>query len=253
MTRLQSSLVYALLLVVGLWTQPAAAQERPDSTAVPDTARVATGVPADSVAAFPFTTDADSVAMAGAVPDSAFADLSLGEAPLTLDSLGMSAWERVWWGRRGVFRRTGLFPTHPGDPTADLRQVAAVRRRMLGAHQLVGLTTVGAMALTVVGGQIAYSTGDSGFHRRVIPVTIGLYSAGAALALLSPPKLYSGRSRRVDSIQVHRWLAVGHMAGMILTPLLAPTDGSGRGLHRALGYATFATFSAAMLTVTLLR
>jgi hypothetical protein len=43
------------------------------------------------------------------------------------------------------------------------------------------------------------------------------------------------------------------MAGMILTPLLAPSDGEGRVLHRALGYATFATFSAAMITVTFFR
>lgn len=223
-----------------------ASAQTPDSTSAPP----------DSAVAFPSLADlaADTLAAPDApLPDAAFADAAFADAPLTLDSLRMSAWERVWWGRRGVFRRTGLFPTHPGDPTADVRQIATVRRRMLGAHQLVGLATVGAMALTVVGGQIAYSTGDSGFHRATLPVTIGLYSTGAALAFLSPPRLVTGGSRRVDTVTVHRWLAVGHVAGMMLTPLLAPDDGDGRALHRALGLATFATFSAAFVTVTFFR
>lgn len=207
--------------------------------------------------AYPWAVDstgaADVAGEAEAVPlDSTLYPVA-EEAPLTLDSLRMSPWERLWWGRRGAFRLTGLFPTHPDDPTADLRQIASVRRRLLSTHQIAGLVTVGSMAATVVGGQVAFSTGNSDFHKTIVPITIGLYSGTAALALLSPPRLYTGGSRRVDTIQVHKWLAIGHVAGMILTPLLAPTDGEGRRLHQTMGYATFATFSAAMLTVTLFR
>ena len=261
--RLPGGAAFRSLVAVIAMAGPAVGQTAPP----PDSSR--TGAPVDTTLALPLgsvlglptdDTTADSAAafpllggVAGdslASSDSAFAP---GGAPLTLDSLHMSPWERVWWGRRGAFRRVGLFPTHPDDPTADIRQVATVRRRMLAAHQLIGLAAVGSMALTVISGQTAYSTGDSGFHRATHPVTIGLYSAGATLALLSPPRLYAGGRRRVDTIQVHRWLAVGHMAGMILTPLLAPGGGEGRALHRALGYATFATFSAAMITVTFFR
>ena len=168
-----------------------------------------------------------------------------------LDTLDMSLWERTWWGRGGLFRRVGLFPTHPERPTDDLRQIAAVRRRMLRWHQTLGLVTVASMASTVIGGQIAASTGKKGFHEATLPVTIGLYSTTAALALLSPPKPIQLEGRGgIDSITIHRWLAVGHVAGMIVTPLLAEDNQSA---HRVMGYATFATFSAAMLTVTLLR
>lgn len=183
------------------------------------------------------------------VPDRrlAFADSVVSP----LDTLDMSLWERTWWGRGGVFRRVGLFPTHSDEPTDDLRQIAHVRRTMLRWHQTLGLVTVASMGATVVGGQIAASTGNKGFHEATLPVTIGLYSTTAALALLSPPKPIQLEGRGgIDSITIHRWLAVGHVAGMLITPLLAEDAGQA---HYAMGYATFATFSAAMLTVTLLR
>jgi hypothetical protein len=150
-----------------------------------------------------------------------------------------------------MMRRVGLFPTHPDEPLDDLRQVAHVRRRMLRWHQTLGLVTVASMATTVVGGQLAASGHGSGLHSASLPVTIGLYSTTAAFALLSPPKpIRLDRDSGIDSITIHRWLAVGHVAGMLITPLLG--DDAGRA-HYAMGYATFATFSAAMLTVTLLR
>jgi len=179
----------------------------------------------------------------------AFADTTVSP----LDTLSMSPWERIFWGRHGLARVTGLFPTHPETPTDDLRQIATVRRRMLGLHQTLGLVTVASMAATVVGGQVAVSTGHSGFHKATLPVTIGLYSTTAALALLSPPKLVSFEGGGIDSITLHRWLAVGHVAGMILTPLLAPDGVDDARVHQISGYATFGTFTAAMLVVTLLN
>ncbi len=170
-----------------------------------------------------------------------------------IDTLRMSPWERIFWSRGGLMRRAGLFPLDAGRPVNDLRQVVRVRRRMLSLHQVLGLATVGVMGATVVAGQIAYSGHGSGLHKTLIPITTGMYGATAALALLSPPKLLS-RGGGWDTIKVHRWLAVLHVAGMILTPMLAPDDGEGnRSLHRTLGYATFATFSTAMLVVTLFR
>lgn len=169
-----------------------------------------------------------------------------------LDTLRMSAWERVWWGRRGLMRVTGLFPTHPEAPVEDFRQIAHVRRRMLSLHQLAGLATVASMAVTVYGGQRAIDGHGSGLHEASLPVTIGLYSATATLALLSPPRLLNRRG--FDTMTIHRALAVLHISGMIITPLLAPDgeDGDGARVHQAMGYATLGTLAAAML-VTFLR
>ena len=182
-------------------------------------------------------------------PPVAFADTTVSP----LDTLDMSRWERVFWGRRGLARVTGLFPTHPETPTDDLRQIAHVRRRMLGLYQTLGLVTVASMTATAISGQVAVSGGSSSFHKASIPVTIGLYSTTAALAILSPPKIVNLEGDGIDSITIHRWLAVGHMAGMILTPLLAPDNVDEARLHQISGYTTLGTFGAAMLVVTLLR
>lgn len=169
-----------------------------------------------------------------------------------IDTLHMSAWEKVFWSRKGLTRQLGLFPLHPDAPVNDLRQIVQVRRRMLSWHQALGLATVASMATTVIAGQRAYSGHGHEFHEATLPFTIGLYSTTAALALLSPPRLIRGDGQW-DSVRVHRWLAVLHLSGMILTPLLASDEGSGASLHRTMGYATFATFSGAMIAVTFFR
>ena len=227
------TLTATLALVLAL-AHAATAQTPPDSTARTD---ARTDAAADSLLAALLAAPVDA------------------DAALTLDSLGMSAWERLLWGRRGAMRLTGLFPTHPDRPGADVRQVSRVRRKMLFVHQVVGLASVASMAATVASGQRAISGGGSDLHRGTLPLTIGLYTTGAALAFLSPPALATSRPRRLDSITLHRYLAIGHVAGMIATPLLAPSNGrwSRRHVHQALGYATLATYSAATLVVTFRR
>jgi hypothetical protein len=170
----------------------------------------------------------------------------------------MSLWERAWWGSGGIMRRTGLFPIHPGDPAADFRQIATTRRRMLSLHQVLGFATVASLTATVVGGQIALDSGSSTLHKASLPVTIGLYATTATLALTSPPKLVPERGG-FDSITLHRYLAVAHVAGMVLTPMLAPElehgeAGEGNAsAHQWIGYGTLGTLTAAMLLSTFLR
>ncbi|MCG3120710.1 MAG: hypothetical protein ALAOOOJD_03538 [bacterium] len=163
-----------------------------------------------------------------------------------LDTLHMSAWERLWWGRHGVMRLA--FKLDEQNPVNDLRQIAKVRRKMLNIHQVLGMATVASMAVTVTGGFKAVN-GRGGLHESSLPFTIGLYSTTAFLALASPPKLVSSR-QQWDSIRVHRLLAAAHLAGMIITPMLAPEEERTQvKWHRALGVATFATFSTSMLVV----
>lgn len=171
-----------------------------------------------------------------------------------IDTLRKSPLEKVFWGRHGLYRVTGLFKTDPDHPVNDIRRMIKVRRKMLSIHQIMGLATMASMTATVVGGQLAIDGRGSGLHKGSLPVTIGLYSATAALALSAPPKLIRGGG--VDTITFHKAFAVLHIAGMILTPLLAPEldEGSGNAqLHQIFGYATYGAFTAGMLTVMLFR
>jgi hypothetical protein len=168
-----------------------------------------------------------------------------------VDTLKMSPWERIWWGRHGVMRLG--FRLDEKNPVNDLRQMAKVRRKMLGLHQAMGLATIVSMGVTVTGGFRAAAGKGNGLHNTSLPITEWLYATTATLALVSPPKLVRSRGQW-DTIRVHRLLAALHIAGMIVTPMLAPDDEGGKTSvkwHRAVGVATFATFSTSMLVVML--
>lgn len=173
-----------------------------------------------------------------------------------IDTLHMSLLERVFWSRHGLLRVTGVFRTDPDQPVNDLRRLAHVRRRMLSLHQILGLTTVASMTATVIAGQRALDGHGGGFHKATIPITVGLYATTATLALASPPKLVD-LDGGMDSITFHKAFAVLHLAGMIITPMLAPEADEGnrsrRHVHQAFGYATYGAFTAGMLTVILFK
>lgn len=188
--------------------------------------------------------------MAGGAAAAAPAPVQTKVSPI--DTLRMSPLEHVFWGRHGLMRVTGLFPLDQERPVNDLRQLAKVRRKMLSTHQMLGLATVASMAVTVAGGQRAINGNGAGLHKASLPITIGLYSTTAALALASPPKLVR-RSGGADTITFHKWFAAAHLTGMILTPMIAPRDGSSasdRRRHQISGYSTFGAFTCGMLVVT---
>lgn len=168
-----------------------------------------------------------------------------------VDTLHMSILEKAFWSRHGLMRVTGLFRLDQDNPRNDFRQLAKVRRKMLSCHQMLGLATVASMAVTVYGGQRAINGNGSGLHTASLPVAIGLYSTTAALALASPPKLVPER-RGVDTIDFHKGFAALHLAGMLITPMIAPdgADGKGARRHQVTGYSTFGAFTAGMLVVT---
>jgi len=188
----------------------------------------------------------------GLQPSLSYSGMTAGPSPL--DTLHMSPLEKIFWGRRGLFRATGLFKTDQEMPANDLRSISKLRRKMLKYHQALGLVTVASMAVTVIGGERAYDGKGSSLHTTSLPFTIGLYSTAAVLALSSPPKLLRG-SGGIDTITFHKVFAVFHLAGMLITPMLAPDSpvGDSADIHRILGYSTFAAFSAGMLIVTFFR
>ena len=149
-----------------------------------------------------------------------------------LDTLRMSRWERVWWGRGGLMRQVGLFPTHPDQPLDDLRQVAQVRRKMLKWHQTLGLVTVASMGTTVVAGQLAASGHGRGSTKRRSPSRSGCIPRPLRSRYSLRPSRSTSGGGGIDSITIHKWLAVGHVAGMLITPLLARRR---RRAHYAMG------------------
>jgi hypothetical protein len=182
---------------------------------------------------------------------------SLGVAPAAtkrrLLPENMSVMERILWGESGFFRWTGIADTlSPKERKHELD----VRRFMLSAHQIGGFATFAAMVAGVYYGQ---KTIDGDFaagrtHSSIIKTTILMYTATGLLALLTPPPLI--RRDEANTVTTHKLLAWAHIAGMIVTPILAsyiskrnPSSSSAH-IHQISGYLTTAIFGASLVTVT---
>ncbi|MBM3270200.1 MAG: hypothetical protein FJZ01_21405 [Candidatus Sericytochromatia bacterium] len=149
---------------------------------------------------------------------------------------------------------TGSVP--PPDPT---EQLVAHRRAQLQAHQALGLTALGGLALAGVAGGLLNAQRDAGAplsatsgleiaHRGLSLATGAVYVGAAGLAIFAPadptPSAFAG----LDSVQVHKGLALVHGAALVSTVALgllaANSDPALRGYHRAAGFATFGLLAA---------
>ena len=166
----------------------------------------------------------------------------------------LSIVERGVWDENGLVRTWGILP--PLTPP-ERRYELGIRRTMLTSHLIGGFVTLGCMASAVYFGQRSIDNRESrslrSDHQTFVTLTIISYSATGLLAFLSPPP--SIRRDETSTTTIHKALAWVHVAGMILTPLLAPggrttkVDQQAR-FHQISAYITTATFAASMIVIT---
>lgn len=158
--------------------------------------------------------------------------------------------QRVFWGEKGLLRSTGIAPLNATTRMKELK----LRRAMLKTHQVLGFATLGGMlAQGIIGSQL-YRGNYKNYelHENLAGVINVTYSLGAVTSLLAPPPMLS-RDKKLSSVRLHKWLAVGHMSGMIATNILAEMAGENakyKSAHRAAALFTFASFAAATVVVT---
>lgn len=161
--------------------------------------------------------------------------------------------QRIVWGEHGVMRGHQIV-------TPEVRQHdMQIRRKMLIAHQICGIATLGGfIGQAIVGPKLYNDPGNRSLRNTHTALALSVnttYSLAAMMALFSPPPMIS-RDKGLSAIRLHKWLAVVHMAGMIATNVLAAQMDGGqnpqlRPYHRAAAYTTFASFAAAMLVIKL--
>jgi hypothetical protein len=161
-----------------------------------------------------------------------------------------------------------LLPSPAATPALDLaldREVKQ-RRRMLSAHQGLGIATWAAMAGTVVVGQLDFDDrfrggGDTGryhgWHKGLAYGTAALFTASATLALLAPEPYR--KEARLDTATVHKvsmaLAAVGLAAQIVLGVRARSLEGEVRErdvatAHQVIGYATFAAMTVGAVVLT---
>jgi hypothetical protein len=159
--------------------------------------------------------------------------------------------QSLLWGKRGLLRITGISPLTEKNRTVELK----IRRTMLVAHQIVGYATLaGMIAQGIVGAKLYNEHYElKPLHERLGTAVNIAYFTDAGLSLFSPPPLISNRTKGLNSIKMHKGLAVIHLSAMITTNVLANRLSSSnndlRPYHRAAAYTAFGAFAGAMLVM----
>jgi len=154
--------------------------------------------------------------------------------------------QRIFWGEKGLLRKTGIAPLNLENREKELQ----LRRKMLKAHQIIGYTTLAAMlAQGFLGGKLYNATGDKynslyKTHKNMSKVVNAGYFTGAALSLFSPPPLINKKTKGFSSIKAHRFLSNIHFSAMIITNVVADSN---KKSHKAAAYTAFASYATAVI------
>lgn len=150
--------------------------------------------------------------------------------------------QRLLWGKKGLFRRTGWSPLNLKQREKELK----TRRKMLNLHQLIGYATLaGMLAQGIIGSQLYtgnYKLYDT--HKFIGNLTSISYFTGAGLSLFAPPPLTNKKTKGLSSIKAHKYLASVHFTAMLATNIFANKN---KKIHRISAYTAVGSFATAML------
>lgn len=158
--------------------------------------------------------------------------------------------QRVLWGEKGLYRKIGIAPKVIDASTRE--KELKVRRTMFKIHQAAGLITAGGMlAQGIVGTRLYNGQFDLINTHKTLASGINIaYGTTALMAFAAPPPLIN--RKKFDNIKLHKWLSVVHLSGMVATNILAEQTDQGprqKTIHKWVGIGTFATYSAAILSI----
>ena len=123
------------------------------------------------------------------------------------------------WGKEGAFRKLNI------GPESRIEELK-LRRKMLQAHQWLGIITLAGLAYQYDVGKKLYDGDDSDYwdshydkHKAMGYFTYMTYMSTSSLSIFSPPaRKYDNN---INSIRFHRRMAALHFTAMVAQPFLA--------------------------------
>jgi hypothetical protein len=170
--------------------------------------------------------------------------------------------QRFLWGGKGLMRTTGIMRLNEENRKTELK----IRRGMLTAHQIMGYVTLAGMVAQGIVGQSLYNTlggkvyvrGDTKgrslnqIHQALAAGVDITYFTTAALSLFAPPPLINRKTKKLNSIQIHKYLAIVHFSAMLATNILASSARQNptiRTYHLAAAYTAFTAFGLSVIVM----
>jgi hypothetical protein len=127
--------------------------------------------------------------------------------------------KNIIWGENGTFRKLNI------GPETRIEELK-LRRKMLQAHQWLGIITLAGLAYQYDVGKELYNGNDSNYwdshydkHKAMGYFTYMTYMSTASLSIFSPPARKYDNNR--NSIKFHRRMAALHFTAMMAQPFLA--------------------------------
>jgi hypothetical protein len=164
--------------------------------------------------------------------------------------------QRILWGEHGLYRKVGIAPKVLTSETRE--HELKIRRTMFRIHQAVGLATAAGMLAQGIVGSRLYKPGNytdklKNTHEGIgTGINIG-YITTALMSFAAPPPMVN--RKKFDNIKLHKILSYVHLSGMIATNVLGQQiNGSSnpakmKKWHRTAAFATFGTYTAAIVTI----
>jgi hypothetical protein len=181
--------------------------------------------------------------------DDLLMEISQEEDTLSLLPSKILITQRILWGQKGLMRNFSTFKLTPESRELELK----IRRKMLVAHQITGIITLGGMIAQGIIGQKLYN-GDYSLKEVHEGLAVGVnisYFLTASEALFAPPKMMN-EYKGYGSIKIHKYLAILHLTSMIATNVLAGLAEDNPKLkpyHRAAAFTAFGSLFAAMVII----
>ncbi len=127
--------------------------------------------------------------------------------------------KNIIWGENGTFRKLDI------GPETRIEELK-LRRKMLQAHQWLGIITLAGLAYQYDVGKKLYDGDNNDYwdshydtHKAMGYVTYVTYISTASLSIFSPPaRKYNNN---LNSIKFHRGMAALHFTAMMAQPFLA--------------------------------
>ena len=180
-----------------------------------------------------------------------FENLIVEEEPILLPEK-MIFTQKILWGEKGLFRKTGISSLTLENREKEL----IVREKMLKAHQIIGyITFAGMIYQGILGGKLYngdYSVYDQ--HKTLGKIVTASYFTGAGLSLFTPPPLVSGDKEGLNNIRLHKIMANLHLPAMIVTNIYSDKQYEAnkyREIHKNAAYTAVASYTLAMITIIL--
>jgi hypothetical protein len=157
--------------------------------------------------------------------------------------------QRWLWGENGLMRRNGKNPLTPEGREHEMD----IRATMNKWHRIAGYTALAGMIGAGVSGQML-SNGNEGartYHEVFTGLTNLTYFSSLTLSIFSPPPM-KNREAGFTAFNVHRSLAVLHIASMLTTNILSmmlPDNPDLIPYHRAAAITAFSSLLIANVVI----